>query len=86
MVQNRFQNGFKNWFVYPKLMSKSIPNGGVWGLILGGRVVILGQFWRYGGALAPKCVLEGVLEGFWMILRAKMGQLEAQDGSKLGPE
>ena len=72
MVKNRFQNGFKNWFGYPKLMSKSIPYGGVWGVILGGRVVILAQFWRSGGSLAPKCVLGGVLGGSWMILRAKM--------------
>ena len=78
MVQNRFQNGFKNWFVYPKLMSKSIPHGGSGASFWG----VGWSFWANFGGLGGS--------GSQVRLGRRFGRLlddfKSQDGSNLRPK
>ena len=58
--------------MYPKLISKSIENGGSGTSFLGAGGYVLEPFWNSGRVPAPKCVLGGVLGGSWAILGTKM--------------
>ena len=63
-MQNRFQNGFKNWFGYPKLMSKSIPHGGSGASFWG----VGWSFWANIGSLGGLWLPSASWEVFWAAL------------------